>query len=123
MGCSVALDASGRFLDMTYGGVVSAPEMAVAVRRALELAVEHDTWAVLTDCAALISGPAVLDLYSLVEALAHLEALPRYREAIVRPVDPVAAESVRFWETAAVNRGLQSRTFADRARAVAWLAG
>jgi hypothetical protein len=106
---------------LDLAGDLSASDVAAAMSACMDLCVEHDTWLVLTDATAMTGGHTVLDIYPLVAALAGLGVQDRFREAIVSPEEGAAAGNVRFWEDAAVNRGLSCATFPTEAEARDWL--
>ena len=106
-------------LDLT--GVVSAVDVEAAFRETLGLCVHHDVWLVLADATAMTAAHSIIDIYEMLTAIADLGVQDRFREALVCPTDPVAYDRVRFWEDAAVNRGLACAAFLTEDAAVAWL--
>jgi hypothetical protein len=82
---------------------------------------EQEVWSVLADCSQVVRTPTITDLKDLVDALSDLGVQDVFREAVVRPIDVMAATSIAYWETAGVNRGLAIRTFRTREDALAWL--
>jgi hypothetical protein len=108
-------------VEARYSGHVSKQDVDDSFGACAALAIEQKQWNVLGDCTDLVWTPTVTDLFELVRFLTDIGVSERFREALVRPTDPIAAASVGFWETAGVNRGLNIRTFPDRESAIAWL--
>lgn len=107
-------------LEMIFVGCLDARELEASVKEALALALRLGTRRLLADCAGLESGPSVVDLYYLA-ALAATEGPEGWKDAIVRPRNAEAARDVDFWESTAVNRGIDAKVFAGREEALAWL--
>ena len=85
------------------------------------LAQKHKRSRVLTDCSLLKGGHSVVDLFQEINHIYDQLVGTPFREAIVLPADPTAAELVRFWETACKNRGLNVEIFLTRQAAIASL--
>lgn len=118
---SVDFDAATGVVHSVFVGELSRAELMAALAATLEATRSEQSRRVFADCSALTSGHSLVDLYdAAVSAAADPEALP-LREAVLIPKSEAAADLVSFWETAATNRGLQVRTFTDRAEALAWL--
>lgn len=61
-----------------------------------------------------------MDLYEF--NASHYDVFPpRTRLAVVIPSDPAQAESARFAETVALNRGIAMRIFLEHDDAIRWL--
>jgi len=69
----------------------------------------------------LTGGHTFFDLYPLAVNLATKGGLSHFKEAVILPNSPDAAEGAKFWELACQNRGIQVRIFPDAKMAVAWL--
>jgi hypothetical protein len=106
---------------LTFTGAVSSDDMTHAFEQTARVCLEHDVWRVLTDASAMTASHTVIDVYTLVTSIADLGVQDRFREALVSPIEAAARENVRFWEDAAVNRGLSCKVFATESAAVAWL--
>ena len=109
------------YVELGYIGMLKAHDLQEALAAGIKLGREHDTWLVLADCSRLDGGHTIVDLFGLAAALAELGAAQRFREALIAPVNPDVAETVKFWETTSLNRGLQVRMFPERDAAVEWL--
>jgi len=117
----VSIAPGSPFVETTYSGVLTPPELADAVRKTLRQAGTHGLKRFFADCTPLEGGHSILDLYTLADSLAKGDLSAVEREAVLLPALPAPAENVQFWETACLNRGLNVRIFLDRELAVAWL--
>jgi hypothetical protein len=75
----------------------------------------------LADCTEMTGGHTVFDLYNVVANLENYQIDPRTKEALLTVPSSATAGDVRFYETAAVNRGFTVKLFTDREAALAWL--
>jgi len=106
---------------LTFTGAISSPDMTHAFEQTARVCLEHDVWRVLTDASAMTASHTVIDIYTMVTTIADLGVQDTFREALIAPNEATARENVRFWEDAAVNRGLACKVFATEAEAVFWL--
>lgn len=109
-------------VETVYAGNVTPEELDAAITATGALAAEHLCNRFLVDAGDL--GPArgaTLDILKLAELLASVPPDVIEREAILPPRSPGGAVDMRFFETAARNRGLNVRVFGDRDEALAWL--
>lgn len=111
-----------RVIEVLYTGAVTEADLAESFASALALAQQHDVWHVVTDNSGLTEAPTVVDLYEVVQALDAVGRLGEFREAVIPAPGPDGSRSVRFYEDACVNRGLNVRGCATREEALAWLA-
>jgi hypothetical protein len=109
------------FMEARCCGRITATELGAAARHVVQQARSHGMCLLLSDCTDLLDGHTVIDLYDVADWLAADRTGPRFTEAIVMPISPLAAAKVRFWELACHNRGLSVRLFGRRAEALAWL--
>lgn len=123
MPITVHLHDDPRYAEVLFAGRLSGDEVNKGGHDALASARRHGTHRILSDCRLLEGGHSVVDLYRLVEELAHDATKPRLREALILPEQAAAAEDVRFWEDACRNRGIAARVFGNREEALAWLLG
>jgi hypothetical protein len=65
--------------------------------------------------------PPPSEVVRFAEELSQRGLPRRYRQAVVRPTDTIAATWIDLYATAAVNRGIAVRVFRDRAAAIDWL--
>jgi hypothetical protein len=114
-------EAEHPLVRLTISGPVDGATLEQAFGGALATCAEHDVWRVLTDLREMSAGHSVVDLFGLVTSMAELGIAAKLREALLPGSDPGTRELAGFFETAAVNRGLRVRVFADEADAVAWL--
>jgi hypothetical protein len=114
------LDALG-VVETVYCGYLSAADLRDAAFATLNLGKARGTHRFLGDCRDLKGSCSVVDLYSLAERVTSTRRSGHFREAMVLPELETAAQDVRFWETACVNRGLDVRVFATRDGAIEWL--
>ena len=105
----------------TYSGIMPPAELEDAFRATMDLAARHCATRFFADCRALEGGHSVLDLFRKVQQLGRSALSRDAREAVVLPADGPMRADVRFWETAARNRGFNVRVFPDSDSAEAWL--
>jgi hypothetical protein len=108
-------------LETVYVGVVRRADLERLARETFEQAVAHGTTLLLSNCEAMRGGHTYADLLVVAAEFAPLAARDGVREAVVLPTDPVSDAAIRFWQTAAENRGLSVRVFPAREEALAWL--
>lgn len=108
-------------IETTYAGFLSPEEVAAAIAQTMELVRAHGVTRLLADCTTLEGGHSIVDLLAFVESVASTDGASALKEALLLPALAASAENVRFWETACLNRGINSRIFSDRSRAIAWL--
>jgi hypothetical protein len=110
-------------VETVYSGELSAAELWEAVLATLALGTEKGADRFLGDCRELAGSSSAVELYSLAERVTSTRGARGFREAVVLPEVEAAAQDVRFWETACVNRGLDVRVFDTRDGAIEWLLG
>jgi hypothetical protein len=110
-------------IETVYSGRIGASELRSAVESTISAFRSTGALRVLSDCTRLEGGHSIVDLYALVDLLGSLALPASFREAILLPQQPFAAEDVRAWETFCVNRGILVRVFQDRQAALDWLVG
>jgi hypothetical protein len=109
-----------QLIELTYSGSVTRVELAKSAQAALDLAQQHGTYKVMTDCTAIQAGHSLADLYFLSDWLITMKA-HRLKEAVIMPTEAASSEMARFWETTCINRGLRVRVFDQREAAERWL--
>lgn len=85
----------------------------------LSLIKQPDEYDVLVDTREAESLLSITDLYKLGEALASQLILRRSRICLLVPMRDI--DKVDFFETVAVNRGVQIRAFTDFEQVITWL--
>ncbi len=111
-------------LEAIYRGRVKPTEVMTAIAKILVLAKKHKTNLFLIDCLELIDDKAlVFENYKLgVDVSKIIQKIPeQVKDAIVLPRSPQAADNIRFFETVAINRGLNVCLFKNRENALEWL--
>lgn len=121
MAWTVELDPAGPYITVRSSGHLTVEEVRAAFDAGLQLAQEHDVWAVLSDSTAVESAPSPVDLYEIAERLAHLGVSARFRQAVLLRRHSPAAQITQFWENTTLNRGLRVRVFVDADAARSWL--
>lgn len=107
-------------VELTYSGMITRAELTESAQSALNLALEHDCYRVLTDCTAMHGGHSIADLYFLSDWLISVKAY-QLREAVVLPAEAAFSDLVQFWQTTCTNRGLRVRVFDDVDTARDWV--
>jgi len=115
---SMSLPADRPWVELEYRGVVSAADLHAAF--AALMGGGGDRHLFLADCRQVEANPSPVDLLQLIERFDTTREGRRFREAILLPRGH-AADAVRFYETACLNRGFQVRVFETREAAEAWL--
>ena len=114
-------DPEHDLIEVTYFGSLTPADLERAAHEILEQLAQRGFKRVLADCSSIEGGHSVFDLYALADWLStHASHL---KEAVVVPVQGLAADKVEFWETTCQNRGLLVRLFHERQEALAWLCG
>ena len=111
-------------LEIIYRGRVKPTEVMTAITKVLVLAKKHKTNLFLVDCLELIDDKAfVFDNYKLgVDLSKIIQKIPKQvKDAIILPRSRQAADNIRFFETVAINRGLNVCLFRNREDALDWL--
>jgi hypothetical protein len=108
-------------VEMTSYGHFSVENAWAAVDAGAVLCREHDVWNALSDMSGVTHTPPPSEVVHFADALSKRGLPRRYRQAVVRPTDTIAATWIDLYATAAVNRGLEVKVFRDREEAIAWL--
>ncbi len=111
-------------LEVTYRGRVKPVEVMTVIAKILVLAKKHKTYLFLIDCLELIDDKAlVFENYKLgVDISKITQKIPeQVKDAIILPRSAQAADNIRFFETVAINRGLNVCLFKNREDAIEWL--
>ena len=106
------------WVELVYHGVVPLHELVEAFEALMGLCRGRTLF--LADCTRLEGQPSPVDLLRLIERFDTTSQGRQFREAILVPKGQ-AADAVRFYETACLNRGFQVRVFEQRGDAEAWL--
>lgn len=111
-------------IETVYTGNANILEVFAAIRENLALSKQYQTHRFLVDCCLLVDEKGkVFENYEVGTYLGKLiPEFPRgFREAMILPSSPTAAQNLRFFETVARNRGINVRVFDTREEALAWL--
>ena len=111
-------------LEIIYRGRVKPVEVMTAITKTLVLSKKHKTNLFLIDCLELVDDKAlVFENYKLgVDLTKMLQKIPQgVKDAIILPRSRQAADNIRFFETVAINRGLNVCLFRNREDALDWL--
>ena len=122
MGYEVAYlgpDVPAMHLRMFGSG--SREEVDAAMAELVGLALEHDTWRLLSDYRDMVWTMDVAGVKETADAVHALGIADRFRQALIDPVDVTARAYVEYWETFMTNRGLRVKRFTDPDEALAWL--
>lgn len=95
-----------------------------AITKTLVLSKKHKTNLFLIDCLELVDDKVlVFENYKLgVDLTKMLQKIPQgVKDAIILPRSRQAADNIRFFETVAINRGLNVCLFRNREDALDWL--
>lgn len=121
--CTVSLVPGTAVVETVYAGRIDRDALERLAQETFEFARSHGATRLLSNCERMQGGHTYADLLHMASKLATAAARDGVREAIVLPADPSSSGGIRFWETAAANRGLTVQLFNDRDAALAWLTG
>ena len=117
----ISFDGQTRIVETTYTGAIGPAELGAAALAPIAAAREHSSKLYLGDCLTLEHAVTLFNIYDLVRFLESLSLERDLKEAILLPLAPEAGADLKFYETAAQNRGYNVRVFNDRADALRWL--
>lgn len=121
MACSSKFNADIKVIEITYFGQVTIDEVHKTFQEALDLSYQHQVTKGLIDCLHLQPVGSVFNIYDLASQLEKIPNIRQLKGAIILPILPESAEELRFFETAARNRGINVLVFSSREEAVMWL--
>ena len=121
MGIIQEYDPELKAIYVCYFDYVDLTDIMAAIEKSVALAEEYQTTRRLIDCSQLKGGERTMENYRIVNKLDEVRPSREIRTAFILPPDPATAEGLRFFETAARNRGYRARVFNTREEAVAWL--
>ena len=110
-------------VEMVTYGHFTVEDAWAAVDAGAALCLEHDVWNALSEMSGTTRTPPASEVVRFTEELSKRGLPARYRQAVVRPTDTIAATWIDLYATAAQNRGLKVRVFRDRTEAIDWLVG
>lgn len=107
---------------ITYVGQAPPAEVHDAIKQAYDMALERKSKRFLVDCTQMEpGGGSITDIYELVNLFEQFPNIRQYKDAIILPPIPAGIDDLKFFETAARNRGFSVRVFTDRQAAIDWL--
>ncbi len=121
MPTSIKYLADLKIVESNYSGVVTPDELQQSMANGIELTTREKTGLILSDCTTMLEGHSVVDIFYFLSKIDRSVISHITKEAMILPLDPKAAENVKFYETTCQNRGLNVRSFDDRESALAWL--
>ena len=113
---TLRIDEEQGYVDLEVVGALDAEAMRAQIQRVMEAAERADLRRVLVELTAVDQMPPASAIYEMIGGMRR-----NFRYVLVAPGDRMAAEGVRFVETAAMNSGLAMRIFEDRERGLEWL--
>lgn len=121
MAWKIVFDEQTRVVETTYTGAIGPAELGEAALATVAAGREHAAKLYLGDCLKLEHAVTLFNIYDLIRLLESLSLERDLKEAILLPLAPAAGADLKFYETAALNRGYNVRVFNDRAEALSWL--
>lgn len=121
MAYSIKVNMEIPAIEATFSGIVSLDEVQTAFKEKLDLSYKHQVRLFLADCTHLSGGGSILNSYEFAKQIAETPNVHRLKEAFILPIQNEAADSIRFFETTARNRGLNILVFPSREAAIQWL--
>ena len=107
------------FIKTTVTGTLDFAASKQALLDILSLIKQPGEYDVLVNTREAESLLSIINLYELGEALASHPILRRSRICLLVPTKDI--DKAGFFETVAVNRGVQIKAFADFEQAITWL--
>ncbi|HEY7840672.1 MAG TPA: hypothetical protein VIC61_03815 [Gammaproteobacteria bacterium] len=114
----VGVDSANACIVVAHKGRISLAESRAAQAEALAVVVERNLPRVLIDVTGVTNDLSIIEMFIVSSEIDRPE-LPRPRGALLVRADQQPRG--KFLETIADNRGLEIRSFTDRAEALAWL--
>jgi hypothetical protein len=107
------------FIKSTATGVLDLAASKHALLEIISQIERPGEYELLIDTREAQAVLSVIDVFELGEALANEPSLRRSRIGILAPMSD--ADQAAFFETVAVNRGVNIKAFTDFERAITWL--
>lgn len=117
----IAFDEATHIVETTYSGAIGAAELGEAALATLAAGHGYNTHLYLGDCLTLEHAVSLFNIYDLIRLFESLPMERSVKEAILLPLAPEACKDLKFYETAAQNRGYNVCVFNNRAEALRWL--
>lgn len=108
-------------LSVSIEGAFTLEAARRLTRDVLARAIEHSTPRFLVDVSALGRPLSTLEILFMVKDYEVAGVGRDSRIAVLLPGEASAREDIRFYQTAALNRGYSVQVFDEKPRAVAWL--
>ena len=123
MSWTVAYNPDINIVEVVYAGLVTSAELEEASAKRIRLQKEFNTTLVLADGSHMEHLAAgIIDVHNLpAELFKSHHANRNTRMALVLPKPKEASATVKYFETASINRGWQVRSFSNRQDALDWL--
>jgi len=107
-------------VEITCKGMVSSNELKTEQAPIFAFAEEHNTDMFLLDLTNYESSLSPVDILGGVSSYSD-KTTRRIRIAVIEPISEEARQDAQFYETVCVNRGWNTRVFAERQEAIDWL--
>lgn len=109
------------YIQINLCGIIKAEDLPVMIDRCDNLIKETGITNFLCDCREMNAQHSIMDLYDTIDNFAKTANATSFREALVYNKGAESEEKIRFYETAALNRGYFVRMFSDINEAIKWL--
>jgi hypothetical protein len=121
MGWKIELIQSRGIIRLIMSGSITFPDVARLRSEAADLAKAHSVCKFVSDYRNASLDVSTFDIYRLPDDLARIGFSRKHKLAMVCPASAANRADFAFFETVAVNRGLQVRLFTDDGAAMTWL--
>lgn len=109
------------YIKISLYGEVTSNDLDIIISRCDELIAETKSPVFLADCRKMKTLHSLVDLYNKVESYAKTKNVTSFKEAVLYTPGAESEEAVRFYETAALNRGYYVKMFTDADEGLKWL--
>ncbi len=108
-------------IEIKYSGIVTGEDLVSAINEFVTINADKKYLLVLTDLSELSISPSLLNVYDRIEMYDKMDISKETTEGLVIPLNDFAKETVKFYETACLNRGYNVKLFNTREEALTWL--
>ena len=108
-------------IEIKYSGIITGEDLVNAINEFVTINADKRYLLVLTDLSELSISPSLLNVYDRIEMYEKLDISKETTEAVIIPISAFAKETVKFYDTACLNRGYNVKLFSTKDEALAWL--
>lgn len=109
------------YIEVCYYDEVSPELVQQSIEEGWQLANKNNCFLFLVDFSELKPSGSFLTPYDAAKDIKTTSNQVIIKEALIKPKIAQAAEEISFFETTALNRGINAKMFSDRNDALNWL--